>query len=176
LNLARERIQQTAPEAAASLEELVREAGSVGNELRRIAHGISPSLLATRGLVDALRNECMHSGIAVTIAGEIGLSSPEVETAMFLCCLESIQNAAKHAGRDASVTVKLHRDGQRAGLQLSRHGAWLRPEGHRARGGPDEHPGPHRQRRRARRDCLGARSRHDRGRDKKININILQPT
>jgi signal transduction histidine kinase len=110
LRLAHERTEQTAPEVAATLAGLLEDAEAVGDELRRIAHGISPALLATRGLVDALRAECAHSGIAVHIAADdIGLSAPEVETAVYLCCLESIQNAAKHAGSRASVTVALRR-------------------------------------------------------------------
>jgi signal transduction histidine kinase len=110
LRLAQERAEQTAPEVAGTLAGLLDDAEAVGDELRRIAHGISPALLATRGLVDALRAECLHSGIAVHIAADdIGLSAPEVETAVYLCCLESIQNAAKHAGSRASVTVALRR-------------------------------------------------------------------
>jgi signal transduction histidine kinase len=129
LNLARERIEQTAPEAAASLKQLVQEAMTVGEELRRIAHGISPSLLATRGLVDALRRECTHSGIAVTIvADEVGLSTPDVETAMYLCCLESIQNAAKHAGRDARMTITLRRDGNQLVFSLHDTGRGFDPQ------------------------------------------------
>jgi signal transduction histidine kinase len=112
LSLAQERAKQTAPEVAATLAGLIREAEAVGDELRRIAHGISPPLLATRGLADALRAEGALSGIAVQIAaGDIGSSAPDVESAVYLCCLESIQNAVKHAGRDASVTVRLRRDG-----------------------------------------------------------------
>jgi signal transduction histidine kinase len=129
LSLARERIEQTAPEAAASLEQLVQEAVTVGEELRRIAHGISPSLLATRGLVDALRHECTHSGIAVTIVtDEVGLSTPDVETAMYLCCLESIQNAAKHAGRDARMTVTLRRDSNELVFSLHDTGRGFDPQ------------------------------------------------
>jgi signal transduction histidine kinase len=112
LSLAWDRTEQTAPEVAATFSALIEEAEAVGEELRRIAHGISPPLLATRGVVDALRGECVHSGIAVKIAaGDIGLSEPDVETAVYLCCLESIQNAAKHAGRGAAVTVQLRRQG-----------------------------------------------------------------
>jgi signal transduction histidine kinase len=44
-------------------------------------------------------------------AGDVGLSAPDVETAVYLCCLESIQNAAKHAGRGARVSVRLRREG-----------------------------------------------------------------
>lgn len=112
LRLAEDRTEQTAPEVAAAFSGLLQEAEAVGEQLRRIAHGISPPLLATRGLVDALRAECEHSGIAVQIAaGDIGLSAADVETAVYLCCLESIQNAAKHAGSGASVTVRLRREG-----------------------------------------------------------------
>jgi signal transduction histidine kinase len=128
LSLARERTERTAPDLAASLSALIEETEVVGEELRRIAHGISPPLLATRGLVDALRGECAHSGIAVKIAADdIGLSAPAVETAVYLCCLESIQNAAKHAGRDASVAVRLRRDGNELAFSVQDTGRGFDP-------------------------------------------------
>jgi signal transduction histidine kinase len=128
LSLAHDRTQQTAPEVAATLSGLTKEAEAVGEELRRIAHGISPPLLATRGLVDALRGECAHSGIAVRIAADdIGLSAPDVETALYMCCLESIQNAAKHAGRGASVAVRLRRDGDELAFSVHDTGRGFDP-------------------------------------------------
>jgi signal transduction histidine kinase len=128
LSLAKERTQQTAPEVAATLSRLIEEAEGVGGELRRIAHGISPPLLATRGLVDALRDECLHSGIAVEIAaGDIGLSDPDVETAVYLSCLESIQNAGKHAGSDARVTVRLRRAGNELAFSVHDTGRGFDP-------------------------------------------------
>lgn len=112
LSLAKERTAGSVPGLASTLAALIQEAESVSEELRRIAHGISPPLLETRGLVDALRDECRHSGIAVRIAaGDIGLSNLGVETAVYLSCLEAIQNAAKHGGPDASATVRLRRAG-----------------------------------------------------------------
>ena len=45
------------------------------------------------------------------VAGNIGSSAADIENAVYLCCLESILNAAKHAGRDARVTVRLRLDG-----------------------------------------------------------------
>ena len=44
------------------------------------------------------------------LAGPVGFSTPAVELAVYLCCLEAMQNAAKHAGRDVHVTVRLIRD------------------------------------------------------------------
>jgi signal transduction histidine kinase len=111
LRLALERSGKIAPELAAALGELVDEAEAVGDDLRRIAHGLSPPMLSTYGLAAALRVEGAHCAIPVAVvAGEIGLSAPHIERAVYLCCLESIQNAAKHAGSNATVTVRLWRD------------------------------------------------------------------
>ena len=118
LRLAQERSGDTSPELAEALGELIDEAGAVGDDLRRIAHGISPPMLATHGVPAALSVEARHSAIPVAIvASDIGVSEPHIERAVYLCCLESIQNAAKHGGRGTSVTVQLHRHGRRAAVQ-----------------------------------------------------------
>jgi signal transduction histidine kinase len=109
LRLAQERTGEAAPELATQLGELVDEAGAVGDDLRRIARGLSPPMLATHGLAAALRVEGAKSAVRVdVIASDVGPSEPHIERAVYLCCLESIQNAAKHAGPDATVTVRLH--------------------------------------------------------------------
>jgi signal transduction histidine kinase len=95
----------------ASLGDLADEAGAVGEDLRRIAHGLSPPMLATQGLAAALTAQSPHSAIPVeVVADDIGLSEPHVERAVYLCCLESIQNAAKHGGDGTSATVRLRRE------------------------------------------------------------------
>jgi signal transduction histidine kinase len=110
LRLAQERTEATEPEVATALAGLIEEAQGVGEELRRIGQGLSPPRLSSRGLVDALSAECALSAIAVRIAAEdVGRSVPEVETAVYLGCLEAVQNAAKHAGPAATVTVGLQR-------------------------------------------------------------------
>jgi signal transduction histidine kinase len=113
MRLAQEAMPHGAPGAAATFSPLIEEVGSVMEELRRIAQGGSPPQLRHHGLVDALTAECDHAAIAVTVAAaDIGRSEPEVELAIYLCCLESIQNAAKHAGDDVAVTVRLQREGR----------------------------------------------------------------
>jgi signal transduction histidine kinase len=47
---------------------------------------------------------------------------------MYLCCLESIQNAAKHAGRDARMTVTLRRDGNELVFSLHDTGRGFNPQ------------------------------------------------
>jgi signal transduction histidine kinase len=110
LGLARERSAPASPELAATFDRLLDEAVAVGDELRRIGQGLSPPLLATLGLAAALAAEATHSAIPVHVAAEnVGLSEPEVELAVYLCCLELMQNAAKHGGPDTTVTVTLGR-------------------------------------------------------------------
>jgi signal transduction histidine kinase len=111
LGLARERSATGSPELAATFDRLLEDAVAVGDELRRIGRGISPPLLATLGLAAALTAEATHSAIAVHVSAEdVGLSEPEVELAVYLCCLELMQNAAKHGGPGTTVTVRLGRD------------------------------------------------------------------
>ena len=163
LELAREQAAPTAPELAAQLEPLVLEAGAVNEDLRRIAHGVLPRHLTSQGLAGALRAAGEHSAVALHIAaGDLDRSEPDIELAVYLCCLESIQNAAKHAGRDANDRAATRREC--AGVQHSRHRARLRPNGEATGRGPHEYPRPHRHRRRARRDHHCAWPRHDRGR------------
>jgi signal transduction histidine kinase len=92
-----------------TLDALGEEAQDALDAVRTIARGIYPPLLATHGLGDALEAEADGAALAVRIVGGDGLprSAPDVESALYFCCLEAIQNACKHAGRDARVTVRL---------------------------------------------------------------------
>ena len=76
LRLAQERMEATEPEGAAALAGLIQEAGGVGDELRRISHGLSPRRLSSRGLVDALNGECALSAVAVRIAAATSAQHP----------------------------------------------------------------------------------------------------
>jgi signal transduction histidine kinase len=77
-------------------------------ELRDLAHGIYPPLLMDSGLTEALRAAANRSPLAVSVAADgVERFSSEVEAAIYFCCLEALQNAAKHApGANASVTVQ----------------------------------------------------------------------
>jgi signal transduction histidine kinase len=111
LSAAQEQSAETSPELAATLHQLLGDAVAIGDELRRIGQGISPPLLGTMGLATALTAEATHSGIPVRVSAEhVGFSKPEVQLAVYLCCLELMQNAARHAGPDATVAIELRRD------------------------------------------------------------------
>ncbi|MEV4177430.1 histidine kinase [Nonomuraea sp. NPDC049709] len=89
----------------AQLSEDLREAGA---ELRDLAHGIYPPQLAESGLEAALRAAVRHSPLPAEIhADGIGRYPPEIEINVYFCLLEALQNAGKHAGEHATVTIDL---------------------------------------------------------------------
>jgi signal transduction histidine kinase len=89
------------------LDSLAGEVQETIQELRELAHGIYPPLLVDSGLVEALRAAANRNPLPVDIAAQgIGRYSAETEAAVYFCCLEALQNAAKHAP-EATVDVRL---------------------------------------------------------------------
>jgi signal transduction histidine kinase len=113
LGLARQLLDADAATAASMLEELRDDAQVTLTELRELAHGIYPPLLRTRGLPEALQAAANRAVLPTSvIADELPRFDPDVEAAVYFCCLEAIQNAGKHAGPDAHLTVTIaHADG-----------------------------------------------------------------
>jgi signal transduction histidine kinase len=107
LRLARDIIADDPAAGAEMLDELAGEVQETIQELRELAHGIYPPLLVDSGLVEALRAAANRNPLPVDVVAEgIGRYSSETEAAVYFCCLEALQNAAKHAV-DAHVEVRL---------------------------------------------------------------------
>ena len=105
LRLARDIIAEDPGAAGQLLDEIAAEVKRTIQELRELAHGIYPPLLADSGLGEALRAAAGRSPLAVSVAAsQIGRYSAEIEAAVYFCCLEALQNAAKHA---SAATVDL---------------------------------------------------------------------
>ena len=69
--------------------------------------------MGDEGLEAALREVARRSSVPLTVdLEEVGRLSEDRETAIYYCCLEALQNVAKHAGKDASATLTLHQEGQ----------------------------------------------------------------
>jgi signal transduction histidine kinase len=110
LKVARELTSSDPGRAASILAQLSAEVHAALEELRELAHGIYPPLLAERGLTDAVRGALTRSGAAGRAqAHGVGRYSAETEAAVYFCCVEAIQNAAKHAP-GATVDVRLWSD------------------------------------------------------------------
>jgi signal transduction histidine kinase len=107
LRLARDVITDDPAAGAEMLEQLAGEVQETIQELRELAHGIYPPLLVDSGLVEALRAAGNRNPLSVDIINDgIGRYSSEMEAAVYFCCLEALQNAAKHA-EGAHVEVRL---------------------------------------------------------------------
>jgi len=89
------------------LTQLQQETNAALQDLRDLARGIYPPLLADQGLVAALQCQARKSAVPVTLeAGGVGLYPQEQEAAVYFCALEALQNVAKYAGA-AKATVRL---------------------------------------------------------------------
>src|SRR5215210_6037107 len=83
-------------------------------QVREVAHGLYPPVLAAFGLPAALRHIRGHATSLTQVdAVGVGRYAPEIESAVYYCCLEAMQNATKHGGRGVHVSVSLaEEDGQ----------------------------------------------------------------
>jgi signal transduction histidine kinase len=88
------------------LDEVKTDVQDAIQELRALAHGIFPPLLVSGGLSEALRAAGGRSPLPTTVETDgVGRYHQDVEAALYFCCLEAMQNAAKHAGDGASLKV-----------------------------------------------------------------------
>jgi signal transduction histidine kinase len=90
--------EQTA--AQSLLDEIEQETRDALDGVRAVADEIYPSVLAARGLVEAVRGASVASEVAVRIeATELGRYPPELEGAVYFCCREALRVAAALGAR-----------------------------------------------------------------------------
>jgi signal transduction histidine kinase len=108
LRLTRDIVAEDPDGAGEMLGQLAEDVQTTIKELRELAHGIYPPLLADNGLRDALRAAASRSplSVRVSIADDVARYPAEVEAAIYFSCMESLQNAAKHA-QGATVDLRL---------------------------------------------------------------------
>ncbi|MDQ4131244.1 MAG: GAF domain-containing sensor histidine kinase, partial [Actinomycetota bacterium] len=104
------------------LRQLNQDTDAAIDNLRALARGIYPPLLASEGLVAALRAQADRVPAPVEIQAEaIGRFAREIEAAVYFCCLEALQNASKYAGA-ACIVVTLGRNDGALQFSLSDDG------------------------------------------------------
>ena len=93
--------------ARATLQQLKAEADEALENLRDLARGIYPPILAERGLVEALQAQARKATVPVVVeAGTIDRHPQEQEAAVYFSVLEALQNVQKYAGASLA-TVRL---------------------------------------------------------------------
>jgi signal transduction histidine kinase len=102
--------------------------GEALEDLRDLARGIYPPLLADEGLAAALRAQARKSALPMTVECDgIGRYPQEVEAAIYFCCLEAFQNVAKYA-KATRATVRLARSDGVLTFEVSDDGVGFQPE------------------------------------------------
>jgi signal transduction histidine kinase len=118
LRLAKDIVAEDPDGTAQILDQLATDVQDTIKELRELAHGIYPPLLADQGLGEALRAAAGRSplAVAVSVADDVGRYPADLEAAVYFCCLEALQYAGKHA---PGATVQLRVWTEAGGLNFA---------------------------------------------------------
>ncbi|HVF07192.1 MAG TPA: sensor histidine kinase, partial [Actinomycetota bacterium] len=109
LKLARTMVERDPAKAGSMLDSLQEAAGDALEELRDLARGIYPPLLADKGLAAALESQARKAAVPTTVQSDgIGRYPRDVESAVYFCTLEALNNVAKYA-EASSADVRLAR-------------------------------------------------------------------
>jgi len=94
-------------------------------DLRALARGIYPPLLADQGLGAALRAQAGRAALPVAVTADgVGRYPRETEAAVYFCILEALQNTAKYAGAStASVALAASASGSQLEFTVTDDGA-----------------------------------------------------
>ena len=122
LQLAHDTIGQDPAQARQILGELKAGAAAALENLRDLARGIYPPMLAGLGLAAALNAHASESPVPVQVeAGTAGRLPQDTEAAMYFCCLEALQNTARYAAA-SSARITLQARNQALRLTVSDDG------------------------------------------------------
>jgi signal transduction histidine kinase len=108
LELASELVETDRAAGQQRLRTLQGEVTETLEEIRGLAHGVYPPVLADRGLPDALRSAARGTPVPTAVAADgIGRYPQAVESAVYFCCLEALQNVSKHATGASAIAIVL---------------------------------------------------------------------
>ena len=117
------RVRKAEPSKVAEMaEQLQTRASEALDDLRDLARGIYPPLLADKGLGAALEAQARKAAVPVSIETDgVERYDQPVEAAVYFCTLEALNNIAKYA--DASrATVSLRRSDGRLSFTVTDDG------------------------------------------------------
>lgn len=111
LRLADQMVGPDPGKARELLAQLQTQAGEMLEDLRDLARGIYPPLLADQGLAVALQAQARKVPLPIEVTPDgMGRYDQEVEAAVYFCVLEALQNIMKYAGA-SHVEILLRDEG-----------------------------------------------------------------
>jgi len=100
---------QKTREMLAGLQE---QTNAALDDLRDLARGIYPPLLADKGLGAALAAQARKAAVPTTVeAAEVGRYPQDVEAAVYFTCLEALNNTVKYAEASRATITLAQRNG-----------------------------------------------------------------
>jgi signal transduction histidine kinase len=135
LGLIRGMLAKDPGRAAAMLGDLRAEVSDAIETLSSLALGIYPPVLEELGIAAALESQARAGTLPVTVSADgVDRQPIETEAAVYFCCLEAIQNAAKYA-HASRVDVRIGHEGANLTFEVRDDGVGFDPAAARAGSG-----------------------------------------
>ena len=120
-------VKRSPDEAETLIAGVKAEATDALENLRDLARGIYPPLLADKGLAAALDSQVRKAAVPTSLdTAGVGRYPQEVEAAVYFCTLEAMQNVSKYANA-ASARVRLRASNGDLTFAVSDDGAGFDP-------------------------------------------------
>jgi signal transduction histidine kinase len=127
LRLADGLLERSPEQAHGLLDQLQTETNQALEDLRDLARGIYPPLLADKGLAAALQAQARKAAVPVEVRADgIARYPQEAEAATYFSCLEALQNVAKYA-RATHATITLSDGDGRLRFEVADDGTGFDP-------------------------------------------------
>ncbi|MFN7995139.1 MAG: PAS domain S-box protein [Bryobacteraceae bacterium] len=133
-------ITDSRPEIVAQSRSLQKQASETSNEVRRLSHGLHPSIIEDFGLSSALEEFCVQfaqaQGVQVIFddLDEDSPLDPTVATCLYRIAQESVRNSITH-GHATEVRVVLSAESDGVRLRVRDNGIGFLPDAARVRSG-----------------------------------------
>jgi signal transduction histidine kinase len=112
MRLAEQLAERDPPKTREMLAGLQGQTNDALEDLRDLARGIYPPLLADKGLGAALTAQARKAAVPTIVAADdLGRYPQEVEAAVYFTCLEALSNTAKYAGASQATITLAQRNG-----------------------------------------------------------------
>lgn len=108
-------------EAGVSIDRIEAQLARALEELRRLAHGLHPRVLAEAGLPGALASLAEQASVRVEVAATAAKLPADVEAVAYFLCSEALANVAKHASA-SRVTISVTTGESRVRIEVEDDG------------------------------------------------------
>ena len=116
-----EAVRSSDSKTAHMLEGGIESLRQALDELRSLARGIHPTILAEAGLMPAIRSLADRCPIPVEVTGDLDRIEPKLEMALYFVAAEAITNAVKHS-KGQRICVDVRRGSGWAAVDISDDG------------------------------------------------------